>query len=273
MQYAAPEVMDVRLSARRDEKSGSFGSHRPVEVPMNPRGSSRPWMRRLLWLAMTLTLCFTVGIGTLHAQQECVLADVNGDGVVDDADLLQVLFCFGTSVSHNPSSLAEAVESALRQLQLPPRWSWAVKDAAVITPRLSGSTLIGVSVYIPPDPRSLLEGERIYLGVLGQSGPEDWQFRPRALFIIRDEADSVAASGGGPVAVYAEYDDGETWQTDYIGWVDIDSVCEPPRCPEVIIDAGTILFSSGGELGIEPTCHRQAPQCVCVKTQQYAICL
>ncbi len=113
MRYATTEQYEVRSSARRDEKLGFLRSHRPVEVPMNPRGSSRPWMRRLLWLAMTLTLCFTVGIGTLHAQQECAFADVNGDGVVDDADLLQVLFCFGTETRLTIPELNNALRMRL----------------------------------------------------------------------------------------------------------------------------------------------------------------
>ncbi len=66
------------------------------EASMNRSGSSRPWTSRLLGLVMAFALCFTVATSLLHAQQNCVFADVNGDGVVDDSDLLQVLFCFGT---------------------------------------------------------------------------------------------------------------------------------------------------------------------------------
>ncbi|MCS7066462.1 MAG: hypothetical protein NZL85_09350 [Fimbriimonadales bacterium] len=97
MRYATTEQLEARTGAPRDGNTGSAKSHRPVEATMNPRGSSRPRTRRLLGLAVAFTLCFTVATGTLHAQPGCAFADVNGDGVVDDADLLQVLFCFGTS--------------------------------------------------------------------------------------------------------------------------------------------------------------------------------
>ncbi len=81
--------------------NGSHGSRRPVAVSVNPTGSHRPWTQRLFGLAAALMLCFTALTGTLNAQTDCLNADVNNDGVVDDADLLQVLFCFGTQV--NPS--------------------------------------------------------------------------------------------------------------------------------------------------------------------------
>ncbi|MCL6532606.1 MAG: hypothetical protein N2045_00620 [Fimbriimonadales bacterium] len=55
-----------------------------------------------LWTLMLLMLMLSVLPGTVFAQSECQRADVNGDGVVDDADLLSVLFCFGTEVG-NPT--------------------------------------------------------------------------------------------------------------------------------------------------------------------------
>ena len=82
-----------------------------VEESMNRSGSSRPWTSRLLGLAMTFALCFTVAISPLQAQ--CAFADVNGDGVVDDADLLQVLFCFGTSTPLTIPDIDEMVAMRL----------------------------------------------------------------------------------------------------------------------------------------------------------------
>jgi hypothetical protein len=84
-----------------------------VEESMNRSGSSRPWTSRLLGLAMTFALCFTVAISPLQAQTSCAFADVNGDGVVDDADLLQVLFCFGTSTPLTIPDIDEMVAMRL----------------------------------------------------------------------------------------------------------------------------------------------------------------
>jgi hypothetical protein len=58
---------------------------------------------------MAFALCFTVATSLLHAQQNCVFADVNGDGRVDDADLLQVLFCFGTETRSTIPIMTEMV--------------------------------------------------------------------------------------------------------------------------------------------------------------------
>jgi hypothetical protein len=79
------------------------------EAPMNRSGSYRPWTSRLLSLAMAFALCFTVATSLLQAQQHCVFADVNGDGVVNDADLLQVLFCFGTQTQSSIPIMTEMV--------------------------------------------------------------------------------------------------------------------------------------------------------------------
>lgn len=99
MRYATTEQSEVRLSALRTVRTGSSKSHRPTEATTNLHSSSRPRTHRPLWLAILLSLCFIVPISTLSAQSNnCAFADVNGDGVVDDADLLQVLFCFGTGV-------------------------------------------------------------------------------------------------------------------------------------------------------------------------------
>jgi hypothetical protein len=46
-------------------------------------------------------------------QTSCAFADVNGDGVVDDADLLQVLFCFGTSTPLTIPDIDEMVAMRL----------------------------------------------------------------------------------------------------------------------------------------------------------------
>lgn len=113
MRYATTEQLRTRLGALRDGSTGSVKSRQSVEATMNPRGSSRPWTRRLLWLAMTLTLCFTVITSALHAQTECAFADVNGDGIADDADLLQVLFCFGTEPRLTIPELNQAVRMRL----------------------------------------------------------------------------------------------------------------------------------------------------------------
>jgi|GEM_PF-2354551 len=83
------------------------------EAPMNRSGSYRPWTYRLLSLATTFALCFAFATSLLHAQQNCVFADVNGDGVVDDADLLQVLFCFGTSTPLTIPDIDEMVAMRL----------------------------------------------------------------------------------------------------------------------------------------------------------------
>jgi hypothetical protein len=83
------------------------------EAPMNRSGSYRPWTYRLLSLATTFALCFAFATSLLHAQQNCAFADVNGDGVVDDADLLQVLFCFGTSTPLTIPDIDEMVAMRL----------------------------------------------------------------------------------------------------------------------------------------------------------------
>ncbi len=83
------------------------------EASMNRGGSSRPWTSRLLGLAMAFALCFTVAISPLQAQNPCAFADVNGDGVVDDADLLQVLFCFGTQTQLTIPDINELVGQRL----------------------------------------------------------------------------------------------------------------------------------------------------------------
>ncbi len=115
MRYTTTEWTDVRSGALHDGSNGSAQSHQSVEASMNPRGSSRPWIRRLLGLAISITLCFTVVTAVLHAQQECVPADVNGDGVVDDADLLAVLFCFGTETRPTVPDLNHLLRARLPQ--------------------------------------------------------------------------------------------------------------------------------------------------------------
>ncbi|GBC92019.1 hypothetical protein HRbin15_00480 [bacterium HR15] len=113
MRPEATEQFEARTGALHDGSIGSARNPQFVETRMNPHGSSRLWTRRLLWLAMAFTLCFTIITGTLSAQTECAFADVNGDGVVDDADLLQVLFCFGTETRLTIPELNHALRMRL----------------------------------------------------------------------------------------------------------------------------------------------------------------
>jgi hypothetical protein len=75
----------------------------------NRNGSSRFRITRLLGLTIATTVWFTLALSPLQAQPSCNFADVNGDGVVDDADLLQVLFCFGTQTAVTIPSINEMV--------------------------------------------------------------------------------------------------------------------------------------------------------------------
>ena len=84
-----------------------------LEASMNRSGSSRPWISHLLGLVAAVTLCFTLSTGALHAQDPCAFADVNGDGVVDDADLLSVLFCFGAQTQWEIPQLNRMVATRL----------------------------------------------------------------------------------------------------------------------------------------------------------------
>jgi len=140
--YEAIKQLGARLSAQRDANVGSTPTVQPVEATMNSRGSSRTWMRRLLGLAVVLTLCFTAITGTLQAQSDCAFADVNGDGVVDDADLLTVLFCFGVDTRQTIPDLNQAVRMRLpsafpRNFPAAPEVPFDPQNAAFATTRLT----------------------------------------------------------------------------------------------------------------------------------------
>ncbi len=100
--------MMMRNSAQHEPNVVAYGrgtgaSYQPVEVAMQKRSSPRTLAGHVLVFVAAFTLCFVFGTGKLSAQQSCSgLTDLNGDGIVDDADLLQVLFCFGTQVGTDP---------------------------------------------------------------------------------------------------------------------------------------------------------------------------
>ncbi|MCX7992090.1 MAG: hypothetical protein N2651_00315 [Fimbriimonadales bacterium] len=89
-------VLGTRLMA---QMARIFGSLQSLALVVPTRSQSVSLAQRL---TRGLTLALATTLVTLSnnaiAQQPCLNADVNGDGVVDDADLLQVLFCFGTNV-------------------------------------------------------------------------------------------------------------------------------------------------------------------------------
>jgi len=165
------------------------------EAPMNRSGLSRPWISHLLGLVTAITLCFTLSTSALHAQAPCAFADVNGDGVVDDADLLSVLFCFGAQTQWEIPQLNRMVATRLpsafpTSFPAAPNVPFAPENAAFartrITPRLDSF----FDVFVAWDTRADFRGfspEQIAVGLTvgavylpqgeapnGQPIPEGW---------------------------------------------------------------------------------------------------
>lgn len=132
-------MLGTRLMALLSNCSGFTRSLTPA-VPTLPSGVSLiQRLTRGLTAAIASTLML-LSSGAL-AQPSCLNADVNGDGVVDDADLLQVLFCFGTNVRWTVPAInalvADRLTSAFpRQFPAAPDVPFAPENAAFARTRI-----------------------------------------------------------------------------------------------------------------------------------------
>jgi hypothetical protein len=108
---------------------------------------------------MAVTLCFTLSTSALHAQEPCASADVNGDGVVDDADLLSVLFCFGTQTQWNIPQLNGMVATRLpsafpSRFPAAPNVPFAPENAAFARTRITPTLDSFFDVFVAWDTRA-----------------------------------------------------------------------------------------------------------------------
>lgn len=132
-------MLGTRLMALLSNCSG-FTRSLTLAVPTPPSGVSLTQrFTRGLTAALASTLML-LSSGAL-AQPACLNADVNGDGVVDDADLLQVLFCFGTNVRWTVPAInalvADRLTSAFpRQFLAAPDVPFAPENAAFARTRI-----------------------------------------------------------------------------------------------------------------------------------------
>lgn len=132
-------TLGTRLTAHLTKRSG-FMQSLTSAVPTLPSGVS---LTQRLTRGLTAVLASTLMLlssGAL-AQQPCLNADVNGDGVVDDADLLQVLFCFGTNVRWTVPAInalvADRLPSAFpRRFPAAPDVPFTPEDAAFARTRI-----------------------------------------------------------------------------------------------------------------------------------------
>ncbi|BCW95599.1 MAG: hypothetical protein KatS3mg018_1081 [Fimbriimonadales bacterium] len=132
------------------------------EALMSRSGSSRLWSSHLLGLVMAVALCFTLSTSVLRAQDPCVFADVNGDGIVDDADLLRVLFCFGTETEQTIPQLNRMVASRLpsafpRSFPAAPGVNFDPENAAFARTRITRTPDSFFDVFVAWDTRADFE--------------------------------------------------------------------------------------------------------------------
>ncbi len=104
-----PVPREAQWTSRIDSET----NRRQNAVSSDNKGPMRNKSHHLLGMVLALTLCFTAVLSPVSAQESCFNADVNGDGVVDDADLLQVLFCFGTQTRPTIPALNNALRMRL----------------------------------------------------------------------------------------------------------------------------------------------------------------
>lgn len=150
-------ALGTRLAAHLSKRSGFTRSLAPA-VPM--RSSSASLTQRLtrgLTLALATTMLL-LSSGAL-AQNPCLNADVNGDGVVDDADLLRVLFCFGTNVRWTVPTInalvADRLASAIpSQFAAAPEVPFAPDNAAFARTRIRPTVDSFFDVFVAWDTRA-----------------------------------------------------------------------------------------------------------------------
>ncbi len=147
----------TRLTAHLSER---FGFMRSLvhAVPMRSGGAS---LAHRFTCGLTVALATTLMLlshGAL-AQPSCLNADVNGDGVVDDADLLQVLFCFGTNVRWTVPAINALVADRLtgafpRQFSSAPEVPFDPENAAFARTRIRRTVDSFFDIFVAWDTRA-----------------------------------------------------------------------------------------------------------------------